>query len=415
MSRSLNVLTDTKVKKSEPRATDWKLTDGGRLYLLVRVKGSKLWQMQYDYAGKRNTLAFGVYPEVSLAEARAKRDAARAMLKEGRNPSPSARKIEESGTATTNGPTFEEVARDWYQANRAPWTPVHAAEVILSLEQFVFPPLGKLPIAAITKRLVMEKVVEPFEQRGVHEKCRRVVQRMRSVFDWAAGRGVIPDGLNPCHALALMPKPAVVPMPALTELPAVREMLKAYEATPKHPATALAMRFIALTAMRSYAVRYAQFGQMVLGDTPVWEVPGALMKGPKQSKRALTVPLSRQAVEVVRAARELAEGRFLFPGSQSVDSVMSENTLLYSLNDAGFEGVHCPHGWRSTFSTILNERHPLEDKIVDFALGHKPGGVEGKYNRAAYLDRRTELMQEYADLLFEGFPPASELLRIRRR
>ena len=193
MSRTLNALTDRNVKTAQPREADWKLTDGGRLYLLVRSTGSKLWQMQYHYGGKRNTLAFGAYPEVSLAEARAKRDAARAMLR-GTNPSPSARKLEEASKKAPQGPTFEAVAREWFVANRGPWTQSHAGEVILSLEQFVFPALGKLSVGSITKPLIMEKVVLPFEQRGVHEKCRRVIQRMRSVFDWAAGRGVIPMG-----------------------------------------------------------------------------------------------------------------------------------------------------------------------------------------------------------------------------
>lgn len=137
------------------------------------------------------------------------------------------------------------------------------------------------------------------------------------------------------------------------------------------------------------------------------------MKGMSGERRPLTIPLSPQAVEVVLAARRLATGKYLFEGRER-DSRMSENTLLFALDDAGYHGTHAPHGWRSTFSTIMNERHTAESHIIGLALEHKPQGVSGIYNRAEYLKRRYELAVEYADLLLDGFAPAADLIAVRQ-
>jgi len=238
---------------------------------------------------------------------------------------------------------------------------------------------------------------------------------IRKIYDWVNSRtNTLPEDYNPARNIKLKRRAPTVNRAALTTLPAVHDMLRAFEAAPKHPATALANRFMALTTMRSFAIRHAEFIQIKLdGASPVWEAPAAIMKGAQGERRPLTIPLSPQAVEVVLAASRLSQGKYLFEGRE-LNSRMSENTLLFALNDAGFHRIHSPHGWRSTFSTIMNERHTEERHVIDFALGHKVPGISGVYNRAEYLRRRHKLAVEYANLLLDGFCPAADLLGTRK-
>lgn len=398
----MNLLDAQTIRNAQPKPDkNYTLLDGGGLFLLVCANGSKLWRLKHAKAMR----SLGVYPSVTLAQARSKRDSIRQANAAGAG----------MPAQQTASPNFEQVARDWHTANKGRWSSHHATVVLRALESNVFGQIGSMPITSITKPLVVEKVVAPFEQRGVIERGQRVVQHMVAIFDWADGRGITLGGFNPCRNITFAPRKPVSSRAALTELSAVREMLQKYEREPKFPMTALANRFTALTAMRQFAIRHAEFSQIVSGDNPVWDIPTQLMKGERGRQRPLMIPLSRQAVEVISAARSLAEGRYLFAGSVALDQPLSENTVNDSLKAAGFDGIHTGHGWRSTFSTIMNERHPDLHAVIEFCLGHKVPGVAGIYNRAEYLDKRRALMQEYADLLFQGLPTAAELLSMRRK
>jgi len=272
-----------------------------------------------------------------------------------------------------------------------------------------------MQMGQINKTMIFDLVVKPFEAREVIERGERAVGYIRRIYDWANTRAsTLPDDYNPARNIRFKPKAPVEHRHALTELPAVRDMLRAFERAPKFPVTALANRFMALTVMRTFAIRRAEFDQMKLNnDSPVWEAPAAIMKGETGTRRPLTIPLSPQAVEVVLAARRLSTGKYLFAGRE-LNSQMSGNTLLFALGDAGYHGIHSPHGWRTTFSTNMNELHTHERHVIDFAMGHKPPGVSGIYNRAEYLARRRELAIEYANLLLAGFAPAADLLGARK-
>ncbi len=398
MTKPVNVLTTKVVKDARPGAAPYRLVDGGGLFLLVN-RGSKLWRLNHN----DTTKALGAYPAISLAKARAQRDAAKLAIA----------LIEEAPKDLS--PTFRAAAAEWHAA-QTNWSSTNQRIVWRLLDDKVFPAIGDMQMAQISKPLICETVVKPFEQKGVIERGERAIGYIRKIYDWVNTRSdtLLPD-FNPARNIKFVSRKPTVSRAALTDLAAVRDMLRAVEAAPKHPGTALANRMMALTAMRSYAIRRAEYGQFKLeGDCPVWDAPAAVMKGSMGTRRPLTIPLSPQAVEVVRAARRLSNGKYLFPGRE-LNSKMSENTLLFALDDAGFHGIHSPHGWRSTFSTIMSERHPAETNVIGFALGHKPAGVAGIYNRAEYLERRRELAVEYADLLLEGFCPAADLLAIRKR
>jgi integrase len=194
-----------------------------------------------------------------------------------------------------------------------------------------------------------------------------------------------------------------------------RAVLAAVENEVAFPVTKLALRLLALVAVRPGELRGARWEEFsdLDGAAPAWTVPGPRMK----MKKPHTVPLARQAAEVIAAVRTLTgRGPLLFPNLRNAHQPMSENAMGYLLNRAGYHGQHVPHGWRAAFSTIMNERHRVDRDVIDLMLAHAPKDkTEAAYNRAAHMERRRELAQEWADLLLEGRPPAAELLEGPRR
>jgi len=406
------MLTDKQVRAAAARDRPYKLTDGAGLHLLVSTAGGRLWRYRYEIGGKEKLLALGAYPAVSLAAARDARDAARALLRQGRDPALERRLRRVEGIAAGTD-TFRSLALAWHAKLQPGWTPRHAADVLGSLETGVFPALGQIPIREITAPMVL-RVLEAIEQRPAIETAHRVRQRISAVFVYA-----IASGRADADPAAVV-KPALLPVvkgrqPALTDLAEVRVMLRAAESVPAHPVTRLALRLLALTALRPGELRGAMWGELegLGGPEPLWRVPADRMKMRLEHQ----VPLAWQAVEVIEAVR-LLSGRHpvLFPSARHAHRSISENAIGYLLNRAGYHHRHVPHGWRSTFSTIMNERYPADRPLIDLMLAHVPkDAVEAAYNRAAYMPRRRELVQEWADLLLDQAPSAVELIGGARR
>lgn len=415
------MLTDTQVRNAKPADKAYKLADSGNLHLYVPPTGAKVWRVRFRAAGKENTLTLGPYPHLSLQAARRARDEAKAALFEGRDPSRE-KKAKKLAARHSCGDTFKAVAADWYAQQRSTWTDKHAADVLDSLERLVFPDLGAMPITEITAPMVLS-VLRPIEKRPAVETARRVRQRMSAVFVYGIASGL-------CEAdPAGVVKGAMAPLkkgrqPAVTTLEQAREILTRADATPAHPVTRLALRFLALTVVRPgtlLGTPWAELKPAMEADDPVWQVPAERMKLRLHYKddesRDHLVPLSTQAVETLRALWKITgRGPLCFTNSRHSHRQMSENAIGYLLNRAGYHHRHVPHGWRATFSTVMNERNPLDHRMIDLMLAHVPKDkVEGAYNRAAHLQRRRELAQEWADILLDGMPPAAELAALPRR
>lgn len=404
------MLTDKAIKAARSRETAYKLADGGGLNLFVSPSGDKLWRVGYEVGGKEKLLSLGPYPDLSLATAREKRDEAKALLRQGRDPG--IEKRIRRVLATDEANTFEAIARAWHAQQAPTWTGRHAGDVMDSFTTHVFPKLGRVPLADIMPPMVLALVRE-IEARPAVETARRVRQRMSAVFVWAiaTGRGTSDPAAVVRGALAPLSKGR---QPAITALDEARAMLARAEAEHAHPITKLALRFLALTAVRPGEVRGLRWDELRLdGPEPTWHVPAERMK----MKREHAVPLSRQAVEVLAAARTFTgRGPLVFPNSRHAHRPMSENAIGYLLNRAGYHHRHVPHGWRATFSTIMNERHRADRAVIDLMLAHAPDdATEAAYNRAAHMERRRELAQVWADLLLEGARPAAEIVPGSRR
>lgn len=425
------MLTDVKARQAKAGAKDYKLADSGGLYLYVTTKGYKSWRMKYRIGSKEKRVTFGPYPDVSITDARDLRDSSKRLLRDGKDPA-----IEQLrkklAAAADSEQTFEAVARRWHGMHASRWTPVHASDVIRSLEREIFPNVGKMPINELDPQLVLA-VLRKVEARGSLETAKRIRQRMSAVFVFAISEGIGTNDPAAIVAKALKPARKATKQPAITDLRELRTLLAKSEDSGASPVTLLASRLLALTSVRSAIVRGAQWGEFEgidweTGDRhqPMWRVPSERMKLALDQKGDETfehlVPLSQQAVDVLLAIRPLT-ARFpvVFPGQRHAHRPLSENAIGYLYNRVGYYGRHVPHGWRAAFSTIMNEIAEREGRatdraVIDLMLAHMPKDrVESRYNRAAFMERRREIAQAWANLLTEELQSARDVLRRSRR
>lgn len=419
-------LTDIQARSAKPKDKPYKLTDSHGLYLYVGTSGLRSWRMKYRSGGKEKLLTFGPYPEVKLVEAREKRDAARALLRDGLDPSVE-KKVAAAAGAVDAENTFKTVTTAWHNLHKAKWTDTHANDVIDSLTRDIFPALGSLPIRSITPAMVLD-ALRAVEQRPAIETARRLRQRMSGVFVYGIASGICDNDPAAIVRSAMKPLPAKGRQPALTSIDDAHSLLAAAEAATASPVTKIASRLLALTTVRPGVLRQAEWTEFedLDGKAPIWRIPAAKMKLTAARKADIreefVVPLAPAAVEAIKAIKPLTgRSRYLFPSNRSFFNVMSENAIGYLYNRAGYQGRHVPHGWRATFSTIMNELAEREERgsdraVIDLMLAHVPKNkVEGAYNRANFMARRRELAELWAHLLLLGSQPAAQLLEGPRR
>ena len=421
------MLNDAKIKAAKPSDRTYKLSDSGQLYLVVTPAGGKHWRQNYTFRdspkakAKQKTLSHGSYPAMTLADARTARDNAKALLQQGIDPAVH-RKQHYHDNAEARANTFEKVAREWYEKKRTRWSKVHARDVLRSLEENVFPAIGDVPINEIRAPRLLQ-LLTPIENRGAIETAHRVRSRMSSVFVYGIAAGIAETDPAASLGKALRPKPRSTKQPAITDLDAFRQMLRDVEAERCRANTKLGLHLLALTAVRPGELRHGRWSEIedLDGAEPVWRIPSERMKGTDDRKAEEggdhIVPLSRQSVEVLRALHRLTgDLELMFPGDRHPHRAMSENTLRALLIRAGYHQRHVPHGFRAAFSTIMNEKAVREEregdrKIIDLMLAHVPENkVESAYNRAAFMERRREIAQEWADMISDGLVPPEKHL-----
>jgi integrase len=396
-------LSDAKARNAKPRTRPYKIADGEGLFLLITPSGSKYWRLKYFFAGKEKLLALGVYPEVNLADARERRAQARKVLAAGNDPG-EAKKEAKRLTTLKSANAFEVVAREWFEKRKHEWKQTSARTTLARLEQHILPKLGQRPIADVTAPdvLAMLRVVEG---NGTLETARRVMQICGQVFMYAIATGRAER--NPVPDLRGAIKTPVVkhhPFLKAIDLPQYLKSLEIYDGNLQ---TKIALRFLLLTFVRTNELRGAQWME-IDWDKSEWRIPAERMK----MGELHIVPLSRQAITVLRELEKLTGDRqYVFPNHHNPARCMSENTMLYALYRMGYHSRTTGHGFRSTASTILNERGFRAD-VIERQLAHcERDTVRAAYNYAQYLPERREMMQWWADYLDEvaapkGQPPA---------
>jgi integrase len=388
------MLTDTHVRNAKSRPQTYKMSDGGGMYLLVTSSGARYWRLDYRFAGKRRTLALGVYPTVTLSNARNRRDAARAQLADGVDPS-RVKKANKRTSILASDNTFEAVAREWLFDQRKRLAPRYFALLVARLEADIFPHVGSRPISEISAPELLG-ALKKVEKRGAEETARRLRQTCGQVFRYAIATGVAM--YDPSYGLrGALDRPGRrrghKAMP-LNELPNFLSALDAYDGDPR---TRLALRLMVLTFVRTTELRSAKWQEFENLDKtdPLWRIPGERMK----MRRDHIVPLTPQAVSLLNELRRLPGSQaspFLFP-SPSREGCMSNNTMLYALYRLGYHSRATVHGFRAMVSTALNEMGFRSD-VIERQLAHQErNSVRAAYNRAEYLSERREMMTQWSN------------------
>ena len=389
-------LTDTRIRNAKPKAQAYKLSDGGGMYLLVTPDGGRYWRMDYRFAGKRRTLALGVYPVMTLSAARAGRDEARRSIAQDIDPGV-AKKARKRAAKVASENTFEAIAREWIANRRNKLASRYSALLISRLEADIFPQIGSRPIADVDAPELLE-ALRKVETRGAIETALRLRQVCGQVFRYAiaTGRAKHDPSADLRGALKSPGRPRGHKAMSLNDVPAFLNAVAAYDGDPR---TCLALRLVVLTFVRTTELRAAQWSEFegLDGDEPLWRIPAERMK----MKHEHIVPLAPQAVAVLRKLRELpgsGGSPFLFP-SPSRDGYMSNNTMLFALYRMGYHGRATVHGFRALASTALNEMGFRPD-VIERQLAHQEqNAVRAAYNRAEYLNERRAMMCHWADHL----------------
>lgn len=388
-------LSDLKCRnaKQQPRAQ--KLSDGGGLYLLVNADGSKYWRLAYRWQSKQRTLALGVYPTVSLTDARAARDEAKRNLASGIDPSQIKRERKRTARIASEN-TFEAVAREWHENWKSARTPYYAWQILRRLEADVFPEIGRRPIAELEPPELLD-MLRKVEKRGVNETARRLKQLVGQVFRFAivTGRAKRDPSADLKDALKATGEPQRHRAMPVTDLPHFLRELETYGGELQ---TKLALKLVTLTFLRTTELRAGKWKELENLDktSPQWRVPAERMK----MRLEHLVPLSDQAVLVLKELQVLAgRSEYIFP-SASKESCMSSNTMLYALYRMGYHGRATTHGFRSVASTILNESNLFNRDWIERQLAHvERNEVRRAYNTAEWMPDRRKMMQWWADFL----------------
>lgn len=415
-------LTDLEVKRASATEKPAKLADGSGMYLLVQpdsvkinekkkkviVLGAKYWRLDYRFAGKRKTLALGVYPDVSLSEARGRREAARKLLSNGVDPSDIKKARKTASVALTEN-SFEIVAREWFLKHEPNWKENHSNKIIRRLEMDIFPWIGARPAGEILAPELLA-TIRRIESRGALETAHRALANCGQIFRYAVATGRAQR--NPAADLrGALPPAKGGHFASITDPKAIGELLRDLDGYQGALVTRCALRLSPLVFLRPGELRKAEWAEIEL-DKAEWRIPAARMK----MSALHIVPLSTQAVAILREIQPLTgAGKYVFPGARTDTRPMSENAVLAALRRMGYTTDEMTgHGFRSMASTLLNE-HGFNRDAIERQLAHaERDGVRAAYNYAEYLPERKRMMQSWADYL-GGLAKGADVIPLRGR
>lgn len=384
-------LTNLIIKNAKPKEKAYKLFDGGGLYIEILPAGGKYWRMKYRYEGNEKRIALGVYPQVTLAKARDKRETVRNQLAEGVDPG-AAKKEAKRKKEIKIEETMEAVARAWYEHNVHRWSAHYARDVINRLETHIFPILGSRPISEITTRELLD-CLKVIERSGAYDMAQRMLQTCGQVYRHAIIMGHAEHNITANLKGALKPHvPKHNSYLKAEELPEYLQKLEVYDG---EILTKLALKLMLLTFVRTQELRRARWEEINF-DNALWRIPAENVK----MKEDHIVPLSKQAVEVLREIQKQSGNReYIFPNINNPNKCMSNNTMLFALYRMGYKSRTTVHGFRSTASTILNESGFAADWI-ERQLDHRERNkVRASYNHAQHLKGRREMINWWGDYI----------------
>ncbi len=386
------MLSDVTLRKTKPAAKPVKLFDERGLYLLVTPAGGKLWRLKYRFDRKEKLLALGAYPDVPLAEARNRREAARGLLAAGVDP---AKRRRAERVAVTD--TFEAIAVEWIDKFAPSLAEVTVRKTRERLQRHILPQLGSKPIREIDAPALLV-VLRRVEENGTKETAHRLLRICGQILRYAVSTGRAdrdPSGdlrgaLAPIH---------VEHRAAVTDPKRLAGLLRILDGYEGSLIVRCALRLAPLVFVRPGELRKAEWSEIDL-DAAQWTMPAWRMK----MRQTLTVPLSRQAVAALREIHPLTgDGKYVFPSARTTSRPMSDNAILAAMRRCGIPKEEMTgHGFRATARTILDEVLHVRVDLIEHQLGHAVKDPNGRaYNRTSFLPERIEMMQEWSDYLDE--------------
>ena len=386
-------LTDTKIRNLKLKEKQYKVSDGKNLFLVITTTGAKYWRYKYTFNGKEKSLAIGVYPNITLSQARERRNEAKQQLANGKDPSFIKQTIQHNKKQAAQN-SFEAIAKEWHTKFLPKWTEKHASMIIARLEKNIFPWIGNKPITEVTSMELL-KLLQKIEARGAKETAHRVLQICGQVFRYAivTARAEI----DPSAAL----KGALGPVQSkhhasITNPEEIGKLLRAIDDYKGYLITKCALKLAPLVFVRPGELRKAEWFEFNF-DIAEWRIPDIKMK----MKSLHIVPLSTQAIAILRELYPLTgDGKYVFPGIVNSYRPMSENTITCALRRLGYTSNEMTaHGFRSMACTLLNEQGWNRD-VIERQLAHSERNkIRAAYNYAEYLPERRKMMQEWADYL----------------
>ncbi|HUN54724.1 MAG TPA: integrase arm-type DNA-binding domain-containing protein [Smithella sp.] len=388
-------MSEIKARNAKPRSNAYKIFDGGGLYLLVTPSGGKLWHFKYRFGNKEKKLTFGPYPEISLLDARRKRDDARRLLANDTDPGV-IRKVQKQAKIEESE-TFEIIAKEWNERFKSKWQEEYSDKIMHRLEINVFPLIGSRPIKDI-KAPELLSVLRLIEVRNAFELAHRVRNICGQIFRYAVATGRADR--NPAEDL----KGALSPVKtthraAITDPKEVGNLLRAIDNYEGTFVVQCALKFAPLVFVRPGELRHAEWTEISL-ENAEWNIPASKMK----MKEPHLVPLSRQAIDILNKLHTLTgSGQYLFPSERSPKRPMSENAILVALRIMGYPKEEMSgHGFRAMARTILDEVLQVRPDFIEHQLAHAVRDPNGRaYNRTSHLEERRKMMQQWADYLDE--------------
>lgn len=404
MARTTNPLTNTQIKQAKPKAKEYNLADGQGLLLRVKPNGTKLWLFNYSHphTKKRSNISYGQYPNISLAEARQKREEDRKLISQGLDPKAVRERIA-TQHAEAHLMTFEKIARDWLETRKSKLTDEYHEDVTRSLELHVFPRLGAVPLKDLTPAQAIQ-VLDPVYASDKKETVRRLCQRINQVMVYALNLGMI--ATNPLEGIKAKfapPKKTNLPTIKPEDLPAFIRRIKESRA---NRATREAILWQLHTMVRPGEAVETMWCEIDL-EANIWRIPVERMKM-KDNRSDHIVPLSSQAATLLERMRPISGDHpyvfpsFKYPSDHSKH--LHRDSPNKAIKDMGFDGILVAHGMRSLASTVLNEQG-FDPDLIEKALAHTDGNeVRAAYNKADYIERRRTMMQWWSDYIEQQEP-----------
>lgn len=403
MPRLAKPLSDAQIKRARASDRLVRLHDGHGMYLEVHPSGGKFWRFRYRQPnGKETVIAFGPYPEVTLAQAREKRTEARRALLEGADPM---QRREQARRASMQASeyTFRRIAAEWHEMKVKGWSAAYGKNVLHRLEMDVFPAIGRLPIDEVTHRDLID-LFRKIEGRGAHEIAKRNKAVCSQIFSYAVQTGAATrNPVADMRDVLQVVSPGNFPAISSDELPMFLEALRSNEAC-MQPLTRIGLRLLMLVFIRTSELIETPWTEMEEGSS-VWIIPWHRMKLGKRRlnpiKKDHVVPLSRQAVELLAELRILTGGgKYLFPNMRDRGRPMSNNAFLKALERMGYKGDMSGHGFRALAMSTIKEKLGYRHEVVDRQLAHvHKDKIARAYDRAEFLDERRVMMQDWADYI----------------